>query len=81
MTSYAPAPDAPAVYLFREETVDMDTHVFYEYARIKILTEKGKEMFSDIEIPYVPRHLPIAGVEGRTIHNDGATFAFTGITV
>ena len=42
MTSDAKAPDAAAVYLYREETED-DPHAFRTiYARIKVLTEEGK---------------------------------------
>ena len=51
MTSDPAAPDAPAVYLFREEIVNDKMHSHTTYARIKILTEKGKEQFSEIEIP------------------------------
>lgn len=78
MTSYAAAPDAPAVYLFREETEDVDVGTRYIYARIKILTEKGKEMFSDIEIPYVASDVRIAELGGRTILPSGAILPFTG---
>jgi transglutaminase-like putative cysteine protease len=43
MTSDPKAPGAAAVYLYREETED-DPHSFCTvYARIKVLTEKGKE--------------------------------------
>jgi len=52
MTSDPAAPDAPAVYLFREEIVNDKLHSHTTYARIKILSEKGKEDFSEIEIPY-----------------------------
>ena len=78
MTSDPAAPDAPAVYLFREETVADDLHMHSMYARIKILTEKGKEMFSDIEIPYEQRNFDITEIGGRTIHSDGTVIPFTG---
>jgi len=78
MTSDPAAPDAPAVYLFREEIVDDKMHFERVYARVKILTEKGKEQFSDIEIPYNRSMSRIRGVEGRTIHADGTVVAFTG---
>lgn len=43
MTAEPKAPGAPAVYLFREE-IDDDTHAFRTvYARIKVLTEAGKD--------------------------------------
>jgi hypothetical protein len=78
MTSDPAAPDAPAVFLFREETVTDDLHEHTMYARIKILTEKGKEMFSDIEIPYEGRSFKISDVAGRTIHADGTVIPFAG---
>jgi Domain of Unknown Function with PDB structure (DUF3857)/Transglutaminase-like superfamily len=71
MTSDPAAPDAPAVYLFREEKVNDDIHIHTLYARIKILTEKGKDMFSDIEIPYEATRFSITDIAGRTIHSDG----------
>jgi hypothetical protein len=72
------APGAPAVYLFREETVSDDLHMHSMYARIKILSEKGKEMFGDIEIPYEAVNFSITDVSGRTIHSDGTVVPFTG---
>ena len=78
MTSDPAAPDAPAVYLFREETVNDDLHHHTMYARIKVLTEKGKEMFSDIEIPYERMRYSISDVAGRTIHADGTVIPFAG---
>jgi Domain of Unknown Function with PDB structure (DUF3857)/Transglutaminase-like superfamily len=78
MTSYPADPDAPAVYLFREEKVDDSIHIHSLYARVKILSEKGKEMFGDIEIPYDARYSKIRDVAGRTIHSDGTVIPFTG---
>lgn len=78
MTSDPAAPDAPAVFLFREEIVDDKLHFHRVYARIKILNEKGKEQFSDIEIPYDAGGSNIRDVEGRTIHSDGTVIPFTG---
>src|ERR1700739_2048437 len=78
MTSYAPDPNAPAVYLFREETVDDTIHLHSVDARVKILSEKGKEMFGDIEIPYEGGMSNIRSVSGRTIHSDGTVIPFTG---
>src|SRR5262249_44079984 len=77
LTSDPAAPNAPAVYLFREETVVDDYHMHSVYARIKILTEKGKEMFSDIEIPYDATNSSITDVAGRTIHSDGTVIPLT----
>jgi hypothetical protein len=78
LTSDPAAPDEPAVYLFREEKVDDKLHYHSLYVRIKILTEKGKEEFSDIEIPYESGQESIHELEGRTIHSDGTIIPFTG---
>lgn len=80
MTSDPAAPDAPAVYLFREEIVNDKMHSHTTYARIKILTEKGKEQFSEIEIPYQKDASgeSISDVQGRTIEPDGTIVPFTG---
>src|ERR1700694_1252104 len=43
MTSDPKAPGADAVYLYREETEDDPHHFNTVYARLKILTEKGRE--------------------------------------
>ncbi|HEX4005190.1 MAG TPA: DUF3857 domain-containing protein [Acidobacteriaceae bacterium] len=78
MTSDPAAPDTEAVYLFREETVDDKLHFHRLYVRIKILTEKGKEDYSNIEIPYEAGVANIRDVEGRTIHADGTIIPFNG---
>src|SRR5215813_4358064 len=78
MTSDPKAPDAPAVYLFRQEISDDKLHMHSLYARIKILTEKGKE-YGDVEIPAYEGHtFSIRNVKGRTIHSDGTVIPFTG---
>lgn len=78
MTADPAAPGADAVYLCYEEIVDDKTHFHRIYARIKILTEKGKETYSDVEIPYEAGVANIEAVEGRTIHSDGNIVPFTG---
>lgn len=78
MKSYPADPNAPAVFLYREETVDDKIHIHTLYARIKILNEKGKEMFGDIEIPYDAAFSNIRNVSGRTVHSDGTVIPFTG---
>jgi Domain of Unknown Function with PDB structure (DUF3857)/Transglutaminase-like superfamily len=77
MTSDPAAPNSPAVYLFREETVSDDLHMHSMYARIKILNEKGKEMFSDIQIGYEAGNFSITDIGGRTIHPDGTVIPLT----
>ncbi len=78
MTTDPAAPDAPAVYLFREETEDDNIHYHRVYARIKILNDKGREEFGDIELPYNSAMSNIKAIEGRTIHSDGTVIPFTG---
>jgi hypothetical protein len=77
MTAEPAAPDAAAIYLYREERADDKLHMHSLYVRLKVLTEKGKE-YADVEIPYEGRSFGIRGVEGRTIHSDGTVIPFTG---
>ena len=73
MTSDPKAPGADAVYLYREETdLGRDSTEAY-YVRIKVLTEKGKEM-ATVHWPYVHGYTKIQKIEGRTIHADGTIF-------
>ena len=51
MTSDPKAPGADAVYLDRLETTDDPHHFATVYARIKVLTEKGKEA-ATVNVPY-----------------------------
>jgi hypothetical protein len=78
MTSDPAAPGAAAVYLYREEIVDDTQHYHLVYARIKILTEKGKEEFADQVLPYEKGVSNIWELEGRTIHSDGTVVPSTG---
>ena len=80
MTSDPAAPDSPAVYLYRELIVNDKLHSHTTYARVKILSEKGKEEFSQIEIPYEKDDsgVSISEVQGRTIEPDGTVVPFTG---
>lgn len=88
MTADPQAPNAAAVYLYYENIVDDNLHFHKIYAEVKILTEKGKEEFSDIEIPYERGEVVPAGdtanemsvnqVRGRTIEPDGTVVPFTG---
>jgi len=78
MTSDPQAPNAPAVYLNYDEYVDIKAHFHRVYARIKILTERGKEEFGDVEIPYETGATAIRGIEARTIEPDGTIVPFTG---
>lgn len=76
MTSDPKAPGAPAVFLYREETTDNANHFISEYARIKVLTELGKE-WATVEVPYSGNGAPPV-IEGRTIHADGTVVPLNG---
>ena len=70
------APGAAAVYLYYEETADDTRKTLTYYERIKVLTEKGKEL-ATVSIPYDPAESKIANVQGRTVHPDGTVFPLT----
>jgi hypothetical protein len=70
MTSDPKAPGADAVYLYLEEIDNDARHYENHYARIKVLTEKGKEM-ATVEIPYLSGSWKISELKARTIHPDG----------
>jgi hypothetical protein len=87
MTSDPDAPGAAAVYLDYEETINDEEHFDSVFAEIKILTEKGREEFSEIPVMlgqsnwnpyYIPGNEQITGIEGRTIEPDGTVVPFTG---
>ena len=81
MTAQPEVPGASAVYLYREETTDDHLHMFSIYARIKVLTERGKE-YANVELPYATSSdgggMTIDNIQGRTIHADGTIIPFTG---
>ena len=76
MTADPKAPGASAVYLYREETTDNPGHFYLLYERIKVLTEKGKEL-ATVSIPYEYGIDHVAKIEGRTIHADGTVVPLT----
>ncbi|MGA7856719.1 MAG: DUF3857 and transglutaminase domain-containing protein [Terracidiphilus sp.] len=76
MTADPQAPGAAAVYLYREETTDDNLHFHSYYERIKVLTEKGKEL-ATIRIPYEHGQFTVADIKGRTIHADGTIIPLT----
>ncbi len=82
MTSQPEVPGAAAVYLDREEITDDKTHTWTIYARMKILTERGKDQatvevrqyhITDTVLGYT-----VVDIQGRTIHPDGTIIPFTG---
>jgi hypothetical protein len=81
MTSQPQVPGAAAVYLFKEEITDDHLHMWSKYARIKILTEAGKE-FANVELKQYSSSdnggYTIRAIAGRTIHPDGTIIPFTG---
>lgn len=76
MTSDPKAPGADAVYLYREETSDDNLHFHSYYVRIKVLTEKGKEL-ATVRTPYERRSFKVTDIQGRTIHRDGSVSPLT----
>ena len=76
MTADPKAPGAAAVYLYREETTDDTYHFHSYYARIKVLTEKGKDL-ATVRIPYEHGKFQVAAIQGRTIHADGTVIPLT----
>ena len=46
------------------------------YARIKVLTEKGKEL-ATVRTPYEHRNFKVTDIQGRTIHPDGTVIPLT----
>ena len=70
MKSEPKVPGADAIYLYREETTDDNLHYHSSFARIKVLTEKGKELATQ-SIPYYRSTYTITDIKARTIHADG----------
>jgi hypothetical protein len=77
MTADPKAPGAAAVYLDYEEIANDPLHYESTYARIKVLTEKGKTM-ATVELPYFLKgSTKITGIKGRTIQPDGTIVPLT----
>jgi hypothetical protein len=76
MTADPKAPGAPAVYLSREEVTDDRSHFVSFYARIKVLTEKGRDL-ATVTLPYQHGVDTVTEVDGRTIHPDGSIVQLT----
>jgi hypothetical protein len=76
MTADAKAPGADAVYFNIEEIANDPMHFQSFYARIKVLTEKGKELATQ-EVPYLKGNFKISDIKGRTIHADGTVIPLT----
>jgi hypothetical protein len=76
MTSDPKAPGADAVYFNIEEIANDPMHYQSYSARIKVLTEKGKEL-ATVELPYLKGNTKISDIKGRTIHADGTIYPLT----
>jgi Domain of Unknown Function with PDB structure (DUF3857) len=78
MTSEPQAPGAPAIFLYRQ--VDrrdlLRGAAEYNYVRIKILTEEGRD-HANIIIP-VQDKVHVSAIRARTIHPDGKILNFDG---
>jgi hypothetical protein len=77
MTADPKAPGADAVYLNVIETADRDVDFESYYARIKVLTEKGKEL-GTVELPYAKHVYSVADIKARTIQPDGTIIPLEG---
>jgi uncharacterized protein DUF3857/transglutaminase superfamily protein len=77
MTDDPKAPGAAAVYLNIEEVANDPMHYERFYARIKVLTEKGKEL-ATVEVPYFHGDTQITDIKARTIHSDGTVIPLVG---
>jgi hypothetical protein len=78
MTADPKAPGAAAVYLNVEEVTNDVLSYQTFYARIKVLTEKGKELATVDVPPYLRSTSKIVDIKGRTIHSDGTVIPLTG---
>jgi hypothetical protein len=70
MTADPKAPGADAVYLDIEKVTNDPIHFESVYVRLKVLTEKGKEL-ATVEVPYAKGNRRVDDIKGRTIHPDG----------
>jgi transglutaminase-like putative cysteine protease len=77
MTTDSKAPGADAVYLNIEEVANDQLHYETFYARIKVLTEKGKDL-ATVEVPFLRGRFKVKEVKGRTIHADGKVIPLEG---
>ncbi len=76
MTSDPMAPGAAAVYLDIVQNANDPLHTQSYYARIKVLTDKGKEL-ATVQLPYLQGGETIDNIRGRTIHPDGTVIPLT----
>jgi Transglutaminase-like superfamily len=77
MTAEPSAPNADAIYLYREYVTDNKNHMEAIYVRLKVLRDEGKK-YGDVELDGASRDSRITDIQGRTIHSDGTIIPFTG---
>ncbi len=77
MTAEPAAPNADAIYLYREDVTDNKLHMEAVYVRLKILRDEGKK-YGDVELTGASSDFQITDIQGRTIHSDGTVIPFTG---
>jgi hypothetical protein len=79
MTSLTEAPGAPAVILYRQVDRDDASHATneYNYMRIKVLTEEGRDQ-ANVIIPFEKGRTSINNIRARTIQPDGKITEFDG---
>jgi hypothetical protein len=78
MTSVPGAPGAPAVFLYRQVDRDDSSRATteYNYVRIKILTEEGRNS-ANVVIPF-EKKVHVSNIRARTIRPDGSIANFDG---
>ena len=77
MRSTPKAPNAPAIYLYRQVDRDDNEPSEATYERIKILTEEGRDN-ANIELRYLKGSENIRAIRARTIRPDGSIVNFDG---
>jgi hypothetical protein len=79
MTSLPEAPGAPAVYLYRQVDRNDSNRAAteYNYVRIKILSEEGREE-ANVAIGFAKGRSSVSGIHARTIQPDGKVTEFDG---
>ena len=77
MTADQKAPGADAVFLNVTETDDNQLHNVGVYNRVKVLTERGKEL-ATVQVGYPGEMGEVTDIRGRTIHGDGTIVPLVG---
>jgi hypothetical protein len=77
MTADPKAPGAAAVYLNVTQIANRELNFESYYARIKVLSEKGKDL-ATVELPYEKHVYGVADIKARTIQPDGTIIPLVG---